>query len=132
MTKNIYYPAIFHIAEEGGYWISFPDFEECFSQGESIDEAFSVARQSMELAIEDRLDNGMELPTPTTFNKVKCKKGEIVGIIDFDMLAYKKAHNSKAIKKTLSIPEWLNEEATSRNINFSKVLQDALITKIGG
>ena len=46
------------------------------------------------------------------------------------MLAYKKRTNSKAVKKTLSIPEWLNEEAISKGINFSQVLQEALIERL--
>jgi post-segregation antitoxin (ccd killing protein) len=53
-------------------------------------------------------------------------------IIEFDMLAYKKRTNSKAVKKTLSIPEWLNEEAVALGINFSQTLQEALIDKISG
>ena len=52
-------------------------------------------------------------------------------MIEFDLLAYKRKHNSKAVKKTLSIPEWLNEEATALGVNFSQVLQEALIQKIG-
>lgn len=52
-------------------------------------------------------------------------------IVEFDMAAYRRKHNSKAVKKTLSIPEWLNEEALALGINFSQVLQDALIQKVG-
>ena len=48
-----------------------------------------------------------------------------------DTIEYAKMHNHKAVKKTLTIPEWLNEEATALGINFSQVLQEALIQKIG-
>ena len=51
-------------------------------------------------------------------------------IVEFDMLEYQKKHNSRAVKKTLSIPEWLNEEATARGVNFSQVLQEALLVKL--
>jgi len=51
-------------------------------------------------------------------------------VIEFDLLAYKKSISSRAVKKTLTIPEWLNEEAMALGINFSQVLQDALIAKI--
>lgn len=44
---------------------------------------------------------------------------------------YQKKHNSRAVKKTLSIPEWLNEEATAMGVNFSQVLQEALLSKLG-
>ena len=54
-----------------------------------------------------------------------------LAIIEFDMLEYQKKHNSRAVKKTLSIPEWLNEEATAMGVNFSQVLQEALLSKLG-
>lgn len=54
----------------------------------------------------------------------------MVVVVEFDMAAYKRKHNSKAVKKTLSIPEWLNEEANAMGINFSQVLQEALMNKI--
>lgn len=53
-----------------------------------------------------------------------------LAIIEFDKLAYNKKHNSRSVKKTLSIPEWLNEEAMALGVNFSQVLQDALMQKI--
>ena len=55
---------------------------------------------------------------------------EICVVIEFDMLAYKKRTNSKAVKKTLTIPEWLNEAASAASINFSQVLQEALLNKL--
>lgn len=58
------------------------------------------------------------------------EEGSVPVIIHFDMEAYKKKHNSRAVKKTLSIPEWLNEEAMAMGINFSQVLQEALLMKI--
>ena len=54
----------------------------------------------------------------------------MVVIIGFDMIAYQKKHSSRAVKKTLSIPEWLNEEAMEMGINFSQVLQEALLNKL--
>ena len=55
---------------------------------------------------------------------------EKIVIVQFDLYEYNKKHNSKAVKKTLSIPAWLNEEAIALNINFSQVLQDALMEKV--
>ena len=57
--------------------------------------------------------------------------GEMCILIEFDMLAYQKRTNAKAVKKTLSIPQWLNEAATEMGVNFSQVLQEALMQKIG-
>jgi len=61
---------------------------------------------------------------------IKQFPNEIVMFIDFDSLAYAKFTKSKAVKKTLSIPEWLNEEATKYDVNFSQILQEALIKKL--
>ena len=62
-------------------------------------------------------------------NKVDAEDG-ILAVVEFDMMEYQKKHNSRAIKKTLSIPEWLNEEAVARGVNFSQVLQEALMLKL--
>jgi len=124
--KKLFYPAIFHFAEEGGFWISFPDFPECFSQGDNMQQAYEMASDALGLAIISLLDEQSPLPLPTEPYKIRTIEKEICVIIEFDLLAYKKRTNSKAVKKTLSIPEWLNEEAMSANLNFSQILQEAL------
>ena len=69
-----------------------------------------------------------KLPEVSKVEDIK-EDGKIV-IVQFDLYEYNKKHNSKAVKKTLSIPAWLNEEAIALNINFSQVLQDALMEKV--
>ena len=63
-------------------------------------------------------------------HKINTAADEYCVVIEFDMMSYKKRTNTKTIKKTLTIPEWLNEEALSLGINFSQVLQEALLKKI--
>lgn len=129
--NKLFYPAIFHIAEEGGFWITFPDLPECMTQGDSMQEAYEMAVDALGLALTSREQEKQEIPTASEVNLIPVGKDEYCVIIEFDMLAYKKRTNSKAVKKTLSIPEWLNEEAVSLGINFSQVLQEALMQKIG-
>lgn len=129
--KKLFYPAIFHKAEEGGFWITFPDFPECMTQGEDMQQAYEMAVDALGLAITSREDEKEEIPSPTEPYKITTTDADFCVIVEFDMLAYKKRTNSKSVKKTLSIPEWLNEEATAMNINFSQVLQDALMQKVG-
>lgn len=129
--KQYFYPAIFHTAEEGGFWVSFPDLPECLTEGDTMDEAYGMAVEALGLSLTDRIRNHEPLPAPSLPGQIALEEeGGIPVIIHFDMEAYKKKHNSKAVKKTLSIPEWLNEEAMAMGINFSQVLQEALLMKI--
>ena len=128
--NKLFYPAVFHRAEEGGFWVSFPDFPECFTEGDDMTRAYEMAVEAMGLALVSRKEEGEEIPSPTEIDKVDVEEGTLA-IIEFDMLEYQKKHNSRAVKKTLSIPEWLNEEATAMGVNFSHVLQEALLSKLG-
>ena len=128
--KKIFYPAIFHKAEEGGFWISFPDIPECMTQGDDIQHAYEMAVEALGLSITSMVEEGVELPIPSEPYNITLDSNSFCVVIEFDMLAYKKRTSSKAVKKTLSIPEWLNEEATALGVNFSQVLQEALVQKI--
>lgn len=129
--KKLFYPAIFHKAEEGGFWITFPDFPECMTQGEDIQDAYEMASDALGLSIVSRQESKEELPAPSEPYTISPEADTFCAVIEFDLLSYQRKHSSKAVKKTLSIPEWLNEAAISMNINFSQVLQDALIQKVG-
>ena len=124
--NKLFYPAVFHKAEEGGFWITFPDLPECMTQGEDMQHSYEMAFDALGLAITSRQTEHEELPTPSEPFSINLNKDEFCVVIEFDLLAYKKRTNSKAVKKTLSIPEWLNEEAMSANLNFSQILQEAL------
>lgn len=128
--NKLFYPAIFHVAEEGGFWITFPDLPECITQGDNMQEAYEMAVDALGLALVSREQEKLEIPTASELSNISVEKDEYCVIIEFDMLAYKKRTNSKAVKKTLSIPEWLNEAATAAGVNFSQVLQEALMQKI--
>lgn len=127
--NRLFYPALFHKAEEGGYWVAFPDFPECLTEGDDMAEAYGMAVDALGLAITDRVQNRENIPDATEIDQVDTDGGILV-VVELNMLEYKKKHSSRAVKKTLSIPEWLNEEALARNINFSQLLQEALIEKI--
>ena len=129
--KKLFYPAIFHKAEEGGFWITFPDIPECMTQGDDMQQAYEMAVEALGLAITSRIRECQEIPLASEPDQMVFEADSFCVVIEFDLLAYKKRTNSKAVKKTLSIPEWLNEEATAAGINFSQVLQEALIQKVG-
>lgn len=128
--KKLFYPALFHKAEEGGFWISFPDIPECLTQGDDMTQAYEMAVDALGLALSDREKDHQPLPASSDPTTITLEQDSFLAVIEFDMLTYKKRTNSRAVKKTLSIPEWLNEAATAAGLNFSQVLQEALIAKV--
>lgn len=126
---KLFYPAIFHKAEEGGFWISFPDIPECLTEGDDMQQAYEMAVEALGLALVNRKEEKEEIPVPSEIDRIQGEDGTLVSV-EFDMQEYLRKHNSKAVKKTLSISEWLNKEATAMGVNFSQVLQEALMSKL--
>ena len=126
--NRLFYPAIFH-KEDGGFWISFPDFPECFPTGMICSKHTKMPLTHQDLRSQARQKEKEVIPDPTDISELKVDDGFLV-VIEFDLFAYLKKHSSKAVKKTLTIPEWLNESATAMGLNFSQVLQEALMQKV--
>lgn len=94
-----------------------------------MQQAYEMAVEALGISLSSRKAEDEVIPKPTEINKIDVEDGILV-VVEFDMLEYQKKHNSRAVKKTLSIPEWLNEEAIARGVNFSQVLQEALMLKL--
>lgn len=125
MKKEILltYPAIF-TCEDGQCWVEFLDLEGCFSDGENLSEAMENAKEAMGLFLEDL----NEYPNCTTNIKdIPLQDNQIISFITVNLTEHKKKYENKSVKKTLSIPAWLNTMAEKENINFSQVLQKSLI-----
>lgn len=129
--SKISYPAVFH-KDTNGYWVEFPNLPGCFTDGESVEQAYSMAKEALGLHLDtSNLLFEVDFEQPSPIDKViKQFPNEIVMLVEFDSVEYSKAFKNKAVKKTLSIPEWLNDLATKQDINFSQVLQEALKTKL--
>lgn len=128
--KKLFYPALFHKAEEGGFWVSFPDIPECLTQGDNMEQSYEMAVEALGLSLTGYEQENLPFPAASDPTTITSEPDSFLVAIEFDMLAYKKRTNSRAVKKTLSIPEWLNEAAIAKGINFSQVLQEALLTKV--
>ena len=129
--NKLFYPALFHEAEEGGFWITFPDIPECMTQGEDMQEAYEMAVEALGLALAEKEGEKKQIPVASNPQDIQIEPNSFLVVIEFDMAEYRRKHCSRAVKKTLSIPEWLNEAAIRQNINFSQVLQEALLEKVG-
>lgn len=99
---KLFYPAIFHKAEEGGFWISFPDIPECLTEGDDMQQAYEMAVEALGLALVNRKEEKEEIPVPSEIDRIQGEDGTLV-IVEFDMQEYLRKHNSKAVKKTLSL-----------------------------
>lgn len=130
--SKLLYPAIFHPErEEGGYSVTVPDLEGCFSEGDTLEEAYDMTKDAIGLCLEELASHGASAPVPTEPVKIQgLQAGDFVALVEFDSVAYSRIHHAQSVKKTLTIPEWLNDLAVSQNVNFSKVLQDALMEQL--
>jgi len=120
MKTKYTYPAIF-VKEDNGYFVKFPDIQPCYTQGSTLEEAVIMAKDVLESRIEVALQKGDSLPVPSNIDSLK---GDKVMLIVADIENIKS--QTRFVKKTLSIPYWLNVAAEKEHINFSGVLQDAL------
>lgn len=84
--NKLFYPAIFHVAEEGGFWITFPDLPECMTQGDNMQEAYEMAVEALGLALTSRKQANQEIPAPSDLNRLTVGKDEYCVIVQFDML----------------------------------------------
>lgn len=122
------FPAIFtKMNDDGSYYIvDFIDLKNCTTEGETIQEAYYMAQNAMGLFLDDLT----KFPKPTLdFSNIKLNKDQFISFIGIDMNDYRKKFNNKSVKKTLSIPGWLDTLAEKENINFSQLLQEAIKRK---
>ena len=127
---NYAYPAIFTSEEDGGYSIRFPDFECCYTDGANETEGLEMARDVLCLTLYDMEKENKKIPAPSKVNAVQHGENEFVTLVSCDTDWYRRYYDSKAVKKTLSIPAWLNDLAEQNAINFSQELQEALKAKL--
>jgi predicted RNase H-like HicB family nuclease len=118
-TKYIY-PAVF-IKEETGYFVNFPDIQPCYTEGKTLEEAVIMAIDALESRIEVALECGESLPPPSNADTISGGKVMLI-VADVENIK----SQTRYVKKTLSIPHWLNVAAEKEHINFSGVLQEAL------
>lgn len=133
------YPAIFY-KEKNGYSVIFPDLNYLSTCGENLNDAMEMAIDCLAGYLYTAKLDDDKLPAPSKIDDIHPidiantigfdGKDSFINLISVDLEDYAKTHFNKSVKKTLTIPEWLNREATKKNINFSKVLQDALIAKL--
>ena len=118
------YPVI--ITKDKDFFVaSIPDFETG-TQGESLAEAIEMARDAIGMCGCYMQDEKKDIPIPTDIGNVTKEASAILTLVDVDFDEYRKKHEMRTVRKNVTIPSWLNEEAESANINFSALLQKAI------
>lgn len=128
---TLIYPACFYPFEDGkGYTVDFPDLPGCVTEGKTLAEAIEMAVDAASGWVLSSLEEGESIPAATDYKEVRLESDGIVNLIVLDIDAYSEKHSNKSVITNVTIPAWLKSAGEANHINFSKVLQDALLSKI--
>lgn len=123
------YPIVISKEEDDFFYVEIPDFGIA-TQGMDIADAMEMARDAIGLMGIDLIDDGKALPEPNIV-EVNATQDDIVTLVDVDFVEYRRKVDNKAVKKNCTIPYWMNVEAEKAGINYSKLLQDAIMSVLG-
>lgn len=123
------YPAIFTPLPTGEYDVRIPNLPGCITCGKDLVDAIEMAEDATAMWLCDAEDNQESIPAPS--EELSVAEPQFISLIVADTDAYRKENDNRAVKKTLTIPSWLNFKAEKANINFSQTLQNALIKELG-
>lgn len=118
------YPAVF-AKQKDGYTVYVPDMD-IDTQGNNFAEAIEMARDAIGIMGIDMEDDNKEIPKPSNPKNIICKEDEIISMVDIDFTEYRKANERRTVRRNVSLPSWLNNEADKAGLNVSAVLQTAL------
>ena len=130
------YPVCIYKENTGKYSIVFPDLNNLATFGDNLTEAMAMAVDCLAGYIYTLRLEGDDIPAPSELKEIKLEEYDEIdeaytSMIFVDVEEYAKTHFNKPVKKTLTIPMWLNTMAINKNINFSQLLKKALIEELG-
>ncbi len=128
-VERYFYPAIFTYEDGQEIAVVFPDLD-CATSGENEDDAFLSARELLGCVLCGLEEDGEEIPHPTPLCSIKTESNERAVLIDAYMPSIRERNNNRSVNRTVTLPAWLNAISQERNINFSQVLQEALMQKL--
>lgn len=129
------YPTIFTKIDEG-YLIEVPDLK-ILTEGIDIVDSIEMARNEISSTIIALEDEKRIVPPPSAIEHIDVAMGtfsdegkSFVSVVDVDTADFRRKVSTKPVRRNVSLPSWLNYEATKAGINVSRFLQDALIEKL--
>ncbi len=124
---KLIYPACFYPEENGQYSVVFPDLQGAATFGDTLEEAIEMAIDLASGWLLTSVEDKEELPKPSNIKDVTLEDDKgFVSLITVDLTEYERLHGNKAVKKTLTIPAWMNTLAEKEGVNFSAILQEAI------
>lgn len=123
---KLVYPAIFEVGDDHGYAVEFPDLPGCVTCGDDLADAIYMATDAASGWILTSLEDGEEVPKASGIADIKAPEDGFVSLIVLDMDSYAEKYGKKAVKKTLTIPAWMDTYVVEHKISCSEVLQKAL------
>ena len=131
MEQKIY-TAVFHPEPEaGGYSVFFPDLPGCYTQGDTMREALYMASDALGLYLYTLKVDKKPFPPATNPADIETSGRDFTTLIEWDEEAYLRRTDNRSVKKTLTIPAWMDTLAREHNINFSQLLQNAIRRECG-
>ncbi|MDE6313181.1 MAG: type II toxin-antitoxin system HicB family antitoxin [Lachnospiraceae bacterium] len=125
---KLIYPAIFMpCIEKDGYTVTFPDLPGCVSEGDNLIDAIEMGTDAASGWILLELEEGNSIPAASEFTELEVPTGSFVNLLVLDMDTYSEKYGEKTVRKNITLPAWLNTFGEKNNVNFSKILQDALL-----
>ncbi len=123
MTEYVF-PAVFHSNDDGSYTVTFPDLPGCISEGKSLGNAISMAEAALKQWIEYLSDKNEQIPAPRSIDRIAVESREFTSYIRVE------TRDKRAVRRTVSLPRWMDEGAIREGLSLSRVLQDALEGKL--
>jgi len=118
------YPALFQTNNDGSYTITYPDLDGCISEGKNLSNAMDMAQSALTQWVEYLAESKATVPNPTDIKKINVNGNEFVSLIRANI------KDGRAVKRTVSLPKWMDEKVTENGLSLSRVLQDALASKL--
>lgn len=118
------YPAVFHPNEDGSYTITYPDLPGCITEGKDLANALHMAQDALDGWVSYAVKNGVDMALPSASPTISLAEGEFTSLVRVDLM------DERAVRRTVSIPKWMDDQVQETGLSLSRVLQDALKTRL--
>ena len=131
MKDRYIFPAFFCYYESGKIGVVFPNLPGCVSQGDDEADAARMAKEALTFHLWGMEEDGDEIPNPTSAKDLKVDPNQVIVLVEAFMPPFRERMNNKAVTKAVTVPRWLDIEAKAEGLNYSQVLQDGLMERLG-